>query len=244
MLNPFRGVVQVIEGEGVSATSRDGLIWQLYGDDGHGWVRPIGVWQAGTGQVRGIDLPPALRAALSDLPPLPFTAGDPAECWLLDAAGEPLALLASAPLAASGVEKTSVTPRWHPFVEGYAGFVSPALSAAGIGPEHHAGWLAEAVKRRAGASPETSWFERRCAWPLLAPGNNPLEQSAITDYHAHVAPLLLAWPGLTGAERAALERAAFTQPQACERAFRLWPQVLDEAGLESARVASCLLNSV
>ena len=47
--------------------------------------------------VDSVGLSPALRAALRDPPALPFAARDLAECWLLDAAGEPLALLASAP---------------------------------------------------------------------------------------------------------------------------------------------------
>lgn len=249
ILNPFRGVAQFIEvdseadsgGVQSRAVSRDGLTWHLYGNDGYGWVRPIGVWESGQGQTRGIDLPGALRQALREMPPLPFAPDDAAECWLLDAAGAPLALLASAPAAGELAEGEAVDLFWHPFVERYTGFASAALREAGVDQAAHATWLAEAINRRAGTPRRTRWFAAgEVGFSLLVPGNNLLEQSAINDYHAHLAPLLLALSRLAEAERAALERAAFGNPEACARAYRLWPQVVDAAGLQAARVAARL----
>jgi len=238
LLNPFRGVAQFIEVGGTQAVTHDGLTWQLYGDDGYGWVRPIGIWETG----RGAELPAALHRVLHEAlrspPPLPFPADDGWECWLLDRDGAPLALIASA--AERGV--TPENPLWWPFVERYTGFVSPALRAAGVAEEKHAAWLMEAVDKRAGPQPFVGWFDGRQESPLLAEGNNLLEQSAIRDYHAHIAPLLLAWSGLTAVERADLERAAFQNPVACDRAYRLWPQVQDAQGLQTIRVAAQLMR--
>ena len=241
ILNPFRGVAQFVEVEGASAVSRDGLTWHLYGDDAHGWMRPIGVWEAEQGQTRGIDLPPALRAALKNRPALPFAADDTAECWLLDAEGAPLALLASAPQRGELAAGESIDLFWRPFVETYTGFDSWALRAAGVPQAQHALWLEQVINARAGAPRQTRWLETGAVTAsLMVSGNNLLEQSAIADYHAHLAPLLLACAGLGDDERAVLERAAFTNPEACARAFRLWPKVMNVEGLQAARVAARL----
>jgi hypothetical protein len=239
ILNPFRGVAQFIEVEGASAVSRDGRVWHLYGDDGHGWIRPIGVWECECGQTRGIELPASLREALVDLPPLPFAQEDVSECWLLDAAGRPLALLASAPHAGALAEGDAVDLFWHPFVDKYTGFDSPALRAAGVPPAHHAAWLEQAINARAGLPRRTRWLTAGVVADLLiVSGNNQLECSVIADYHVHLAPMLLACAGLAEGERAALERAAFANSEACARGWRLWPQVLDAQGLQAARVAA------
>lgn len=241
ILNPFRGVVQVVEVESASAVSRDGLTWHLYGNDGHGWLRPIGVWETGRGQTRGIDLPPVLRAALKALPALPFAPDDAAECWLLDVEGRPLALLASAAQPGELPPGEAIDLFWQPFVETYTGFDSAALQAAGIPQAQHARWLAEAINARAGAPREIRWFRAGEINGLLAvPSNNLLEQSAIADYHAHLAPMLLACAGLDDTLRAILERAAFENPQACERGFRLWSKVIDTERLQATRVAARL----
>lgn len=243
ILNPFRGVAQCIEVDATSAVSRDGLTWHLYGNDGHGWLRPIGVWETDHGQTRGIDLPPALRAALKTMPAVPFAPTDTAECWLLDAAGDPLALLASAAQPGELPPGEAIDLFWRPFVETYTGFVSPALGEAGIAQAQHASWLAQAINARAGAPRQTRWFAAGEVNTLLVvPGNNLLEQSAIADYHAHLAPLLLACAGLDDAMRADLECAAFENPSACERGFRLWPRVMDAERLQATRVAARLMQ--
>ncbi len=264
ILNPFRGVAQFVEVEGSSAVSRDGLTWHLYGYDAHGWMRPIGVWEAEHGQTRGIDLPPTLRAALKNRPALPFAVDDVAECWLLDEEGEPLALLASAPQPGELAVGDAIDLFWWPFVETYTGFDSLALREVGIPQAQHADWLAQAINARAGMPRRVRWFVSAPFWvtpvfsrgdvipalglpggkaanaTLVVPGNNLLEQSAIADYHAHLASLLLACHGIGDAERAVLERAAFVTSEACARAFRLWPKVMDAEGLQAARVAARL----
>lgn len=244
ILNPFRGVAQFVEAEGASAITRDGLTWHLYGHDAHGWMRPIGVWETERGQTRGIDLPPSLRAALKNRPTLPFSAEDVAECWLLDEERAPLALLASAPHPGELVAGEAIDLFWRPFVETYTGFTSPALLAAGVPQAQHADWLAQAINARAGAPRQTRWFASgEVQAMLITPGNNLLEYSVISDYHAHLAPLLLACTGLEEAERAKLEGVAFANPEACARAFRLWPKVLDNDRLQAVRVAARLMNT-
>jgi hypothetical protein len=243
VLNPFRGVAQFVVVAGANAVSRDGLTWHLYGKDDHGWLRPIGVWEVGRGQTRGIDLPARLRAGLKALPCLPFALDDAFECWLLDAEGAPLALLASAAEPGELAAGEAIDLFWHPFVETYTGFDSAALRGVGVPQAQHASWLAETINSRAGWPRRTRWLAAgEVDAPLIVPGNNLLEYSVIADYHTHLAPLLLACAGLDDHERAMLERAAFANPEACARAYRLWPKVIDPERLQATRVAARLCN--
>lgn len=52
-VNPYRGVVQIVEVGEVTAHSFDGVAWHLRADDGYGWVRPTGIWIEGEGLKAG-----------------------------------------------------------------------------------------------------------------------------------------------------------------------------------------------
>jgi hypothetical protein len=121
MLNPFHGVVNVVEISGADAVSRDGRIWTLYvhgeratleDDPWTGVQTPdtkFGIWSASDGlrrapvrssadyatlQSRGLQL---LAAVEHNSRRLPFPLVDRHELWLLDAKTRlPLALLQSA----------------------------------------------------------------------------------------------------------------------------------------------------
>ena len=129
-LNPYRGVVQVAAAGRAEARSQDGLTWHLRADDGHGWVRPVGVWVEGEGLRAGVgERFPEVLAALADRPALPFPMADSAELWLLDkATGRPLALLNTG----RPDEPLHAVPEleWIPFALTYRGFHSPALAGA------------------------------------------------------------------------------------------------------------------
>lgn len=166
-LNPYRGVIQVIDAGEAVAHSYDGLTWHLRADDGYGWVRPTGVWIEGEGlklgQAKGQG---DILAALEARPDLPFPLADHAELWLLDKeTGLPLALLGAerASLHAPG----SIEPEWHPFVLSYTGFRSEALAAHEAGDAKagaaHRDTLARMVNHRARPQPAAQWFLRDAA---------------------------------------------------------------------------------
>ena len=269
-LNPYRGVVAVVEVGDAEARSLDGVIWHLRADDGHGWVRPVGVWLAGEGVKAGVGHRyPALLAALAVMPPLPFPLADSVELWLLDKqTGLPLALLdAQRPDAH---RHAPAELEWVPFALRYRGFQSAALAGQEAGSRHgprHCDYLQRIVNLRARPYAAAQWFRRLPggggegltgyrldpgwqgrhlppeAFPaLLVSGewNSLLEKSVIADYHAWLAPFLLCWPGLSEPTRAGLEAAAVLRPRWLAQVHRLLPEVLDRDRLNATLVAARL----
>lgn len=269
-VNPYRGVLEVVDMGEATAHSHDGVTWQLRADDGQGGLRPVGIWVAGQGLVQGrahgIE---ALLAVLETDLPLPFACFDTWEHWLLDKeSGLPLAILATA--LGSEPRPVGREPQWLPFVLRHAGFHAPSLAhrdRAGAYPEAHRDILARMVNQAARPFAMTQWFQRDRsgagvgdagtrlppAWrgrrlpaeafpPLLVreTWNSRLEQSVIADYHAALAPLLLLWPRLDDARRERLEVLACARPQWLARVHRLLPRVLDRARLNAALVAARL----
>lgn len=165
-LNPYRGAVEVVDvGEAV-AHSYDGHVWYLRADDGFGLIRPVGVWEEGTGLRAGQPgAAPDLLAALESRPALPFPFFDTWELWLLDReTGLPLAILDTA--RQGNVQPSGREVQWHPFTLSYAGFHSPALAleeseaaAAGMAGAHR-DFLARFVNRAAHPHPLAQWFRR------------------------------------------------------------------------------------
>jgi hypothetical protein len=269
-LNPYRGVVQIVDIGQAEARSVDGVIWHLRADDGQGWVRPVGVWAAGEGLKAGVgERYPALLEALESRPDQPFAMVDTTELWLLDKAnGLPLALLNSARPGVPGHGMPEL--EWIPFALTYRGFHSPALAehmAGGASPARHRDFVERQVNLRARPYSAAQWFARRpdgsgeglagyrleAGWqartlpktdfpPLLVTEvwNSRLEKSVIWDYHSWLSPFLLCWPTLDDETRARLEAAAFSRPQWLVQVYRLLPKVLDRGGLHAALVAARL----
>lgn len=268
-VNPYRGVVQIVEAGAVTAHSFDGLTWHLRADDGYGWVRPTGIWVEGEGLRAGHaenlhDILPALETR----PALPFHLADTLELWLLDQeTGLPLALLACDREGARHDEAPE--GEWHPFVPSFTGFHSPSLvehetPAPGLS---HREWLARQVNQAAGSEASAQWFQRDKAGEgvglsgLRLPGewrgrrlpaeafpelllreiwNSRLENSVIADYHAWLAPILLSWPCLSTATRARLEIQACEKPRWLARIHRLLPSKVDAPRIQAALVAARL----
>lgn len=267
-VNPYKGVLQVVDIGEATAHSHDGLRWYLRADDGYGLVRPVGVWQAGEGLLAGRpDAAADLVQALESRPPLPFQLIDTWELWLLQArTGLPLALLDTV-----GDAETRLNPvdlQWHAFVQKYQGFHSPSLAREGEDVDgDHVALLNRMINRLAGPKPMAQWFlrdrdgaGRGAEGPGLAQAmygrflpagdfpelllreepNSRLEQSVIADYHAALAPLLLLLPHLHASTRECLEVQACSKPRWLARIYRLLPQVLDPARLNAALVAARL----
>ena len=269
-VNPYRGVVHILDlGEAMAHTD-DGLTWHLRAEDGQGLMRPVGVWVEGEGVIAGTRIPGELIAALQQHPPLPFMPADRMELWLLDKQrGLPLALLASE--LPSRFRHERIEPEWHPFTLSHTGFHSAALARreerTGTSDSRHRDWLARMVNSAARPYPAAQWFQRQpggsgegrsglrldASWQqralpaqdfpellVRASWNNLLEQSVIKEYHTYLAPLLLLLPDLSDATREWLEEAACRQPAMLARIHRLVPRVLDRAGLNAALVAARL----
>ncbi len=163
-VNPYRGVVQIVEAGEVTAHSFDGLTWHLRADDGFGWVRPTGIWVEGEGLKAGpIEHLGDILPALETRPELPFPILDTQELWLLDKeSGLPLALLACD--RASVTQHARPDGEWHPFALTYTGFHSPALALrdpldSGTPPRHR-DVLARLVNQAARPHPVAQWFQR------------------------------------------------------------------------------------
>jgi len=269
-LNPYRGVVQLVEAGDADARSLDGVTWHLRADDGQGWVRPVGVWVEGEGLKAGVGHRyPELLAALEQRPALPFTLADSVELWLLDKeAGRPLALLdAQLP---SRHRHGLAELHWIPFALTYRGFHSTALAERVTNSAHaprHRDYLERQVNGCARPYAAAQWFRRRpdgsgegltgyrlakgwqgrmlekAEFPELLVSenwNSRLEKSVIRDYHAWLAPFLLCWPGLSDPTRAGLETMAWQRPRWLAQVYRLLPKVLDQAGLNATLVAARL----
>jgi len=166
-VNPYRGVVAVVDIGDATAHSFDGLTWHLRADDGYGLVRPVGVWEERAGlRVGQANAAPDLMAALESRPELPFPIFDTWELWLLHReTGLPLAILATARSNEPRPHTRDI--QWMPFVPTYTGFRSPTLAsrdetaAASLGSQaSHRDMVARIVNRAAKPHPMTQWFHR------------------------------------------------------------------------------------
>jgi hypothetical protein len=269
-LNPYRGVVQIVDVGNAEARSQDGVTWHLRADDGHGWMRPVGVWIEGEGLKAGVgERYPELLVALAGKPALPFNLADTMELWLLDKETSlPLALLnANQP---SAHRHALPELEWMAFALPYRGFHSPALAEHVTGNPNepgHRDYVDRLVNHRARPYSSAQWFQRhpdgsgealegyrlepgwhgrkllRHDFPTLLVSetwNNRLEQSVIWDYHSWLSPFLLCWPNLDDEIRARLELAACGRAEWLAQIYRLLPQVLDQSVVRAALVAARL----
>lgn len=291
LLNPFRGAMHVIRYASAEAVTTDGVHWDIYvSNDALRADLPedcqvqtsdlrYGSWSAAEGLKRGpINLYDDFLAMeamgalvfeqLKELHTrVPFGYADRFELWLLDTAGQPLALLAS---ACSDREMLEVRtePRWQVGYLARERFTSTALPAEAAVTA--ADYLCDYINGRAGPKPQMQWFERQAdgagqglcladtpeslanrhlpasAFPrfiLAEAGHDEQHRRLIDDYHAWLAPWLLLLPGLSADTRAELERKARAQPLEVARQYRLYPAVVNQAELNAALVESVLLNS-
>lgn len=289
-LNPFRGVMEVVEIGDARALSSDGRHWQIQVEavrPEHTWGRGepthsvkqffrFGSWHAeqGLSQVPVnpiLDIGAMLAASermvatlqvVQSQLPFPFT--DNIEHWLLDDQGQPLALLAAT------VEQRFTTEiradDWCATAPLSADFTAASLAALGIpasdthGNRHHAATLERLVRDAAGPAPQRRWYQRQddgsavplddsChALPATAFPELPLRTlwpdgagtALVRDYLHWLAPLLLTLDTLSAATRRELEQAARQQALQMADLHPLYPQVLQQDVLDTARVEARL----
>lgn len=164
LVNPFRGVLQIVDLGASLAQSRDGRVWYLKMDDGQGRQRQAGVWDEERGLLLGQQQPlQSVINAIKERPQLPFAMADDWECWLLDQEqGRPLALLATDRLEPD--RRRLPDPDWQPFLPSYTGFSSLLLverdALTPYAGQSHREVLARLVNRAARPQPRVQWFLR------------------------------------------------------------------------------------
>jgi hypothetical protein len=183
LLNPFRGVMNIIEYQGAEAVTTDGLHWDIYVRD-TGLVQDIadplrvqvsdiryGHWSAKGGLKRGALYPSEDFKVLEHLGALvyedllqqhgrvPFPLRDAYELWLLDRDDLPLALLGS--VVREGEMETNVPIDWRAGQECRRRFRSAALEDLDHHPASAGGYLTEYINRLAGERPRAQWFLRQ-----------------------------------------------------------------------------------
>ena len=189
-LNPFLGVIEIVETRNARALSIDGVSWQLQvlaERPEHTWgslnqrtsVKQFfrfGSWHPNEG-MSGVPVNPVLDVgamleaaeSLTDALPgelgkLPFPLADRHELWLLDRERQPLALLAST-TKKRFIEE--IEPQaWQATLPAGTPFVSTTLNAKGIAVNahgsrrFHADLLELQVRTKAADSDESQWFVR------------------------------------------------------------------------------------
>lgn len=189
-LNPYAGMLQVVDIEDARALSPDGRHWEiqvLAARPEHDWRSPnagepllrffrFGVWSVETGLRRVpvspiLDLDALLNGSerlcgiLPDcLRQLPFPAGDPYELWLCDRERLPVALLATTQ-SADYTAKVHPQP-WRATALSEHGFVSPHMLRRGVAatdghnPRVHAARLESLVRANASMPTGLTWLKR------------------------------------------------------------------------------------
>jgi hypothetical protein len=288
LLNPYRGTMHTIRYEAAEAVTLDGVHWDIYvandslleGIESNHFTQitdiRFGAWSAERGLRRGPIYPSddflrmeAMGAVvyqhlLKVHREVPFPFCDHYEFWLLNEAGEPLALLHS--VVEAREMDMEIALEWRPGFLARERFVSEAAPVGENAAEH----LARCINGQAGTRPAGQWFRREedgsgtglthtentpgmrgrrlppeAFPPLLLnlEGMAPGERRLAMDFHAWQAPWLLALPGLEPAVRAELEAHARKQALWVEKLFRLYPETVDRKLINAALVEAMLCKS-
>ncbi len=194
---------------------------------------------------------------------VPFKFLDSFELWLLDRDDQPLALLHS--VRADSETDTKPPLDWRAGMAAQEQFKSAAIADL---PESAGVYLTRYVNSL--VSGVAQWFRRSDdgaglglhtlkggdalrgrvleadAFPPLfiaTAGMDAAHTRLVHDYHAWQAPWMLLLPHLDTATRRALETAACQQAESIEKHCRLYPEVIDRAALQAARVEAALVRS-
>ncbi|HKJ08867.1 MAG TPA: hypothetical protein VKA76_07265 [Gammaproteobacteria bacterium] len=264
-VNPYLGVIQVVDAGGVRAYSTDGRAWQarrVY-DSERFWSESQGTAPSWDDLGRG-----ELQRALSDRPVMPFALGDRYELWLLErASGLPLALLKTCRWQRDVHEVTD--PFWRPFLPGDSGFKTRQRQGSASG-SYHQERLRTLVNYAARPMPAAQWFERTEdgagigqgglhldadmpgrrlpveAFPELLVDeqwSDPADAQLVRDFHDWHAALLLAHPNLSRQTRVRLEQAACRRPEPLLDSYPMLPSIIDRDAMTVAVVQARLIRS-
>ncbi len=286
LLNPFRGVMNVIRYHSAEAVTTDGIEWEIYvsndelldGLDPHAHIQTsdirYGHWSQKGGLKRGPIYPSedfkrmealgavVYEALLHQYDQLPFPLRDRYELWLLDREQQPLCLLHSAVSEYDIIMDISL--RWRA-----GNLCAEAFRPPLAQPELAATQLTQHINALTHDPAAAHWYLRHddgSAEPLQGinlahenttrlsanqfPGffireqySDPALTALVKAFLQWQAPWLLLLQNLTQAVRYELEQYARTQALLVEQHFRLYPEVVDESFLRSARVEAMLRKS-
>lgn len=277
-VNPFLGVLQVIETETGRAVSANGVVWDI--EIGvpvkSGWgslnqhenrlaYYRYGLWSEAEGLVNRplapqLDNDPLseqadilIHAIKSNLPNLPFRLEDSHELWLFDQHDQfPLALLAT---SRDTTRLPSPEPRYWSASSGRDGVPSQRRF-----PETDR--LEKQVKHLAGFNVRRHWIKRlpdgsgqqmkadrifeRTSFPAFLIADRwqeDTEKKRVDAFINWTAPALLTLQNLDFMQRQRLETALVIQSQSIEHHWKLYPEIIDEQNLNTARVQCRLQQS-
>lgn len=295
LLNPFRGVMNIIEYQGAEAVTTDGRHWDIYVRD-TGLVEDIanahkvqtsdiryGSWSLQDGLKRGTIYPCddfrvlehrgalVYEYLLKHHNDVPFPLEDRIELWLLDEKNLPLGLLDSA-VSEEDIELDCPID-WRAGRECRKHFYSPRMLDLQETAQTEAGageYLTRHINKRAGERPQAQWFRRKpdgcgeglsginletglqdrrlpdSAFPtyfLREDDNSRPHRQLIQDYLAWQAPCLLLLQNLATPARRRFERLATSRALSVDKQYRLYPAILDEAAIKTARVEATLRSN-
>jgi hypothetical protein len=194
---------------------------------------------------------------------VPFKFLDSFELWLLDRDDQPLALLHS--VRADSETDTKPPLDWRAGMAAQEQFKSAAIAdlaeSAGVYLTRYVNSLDSGVAQwfrrsddgaglglhtlKGGDALRGRVLEADAFPPLFiaTAGMDAAHTRLVHDYHAWQAPWMLLLPHLDTATRRALETAACQQAESIEKYCRLYPEVIDRAALQAARVEAALVRS-
>lgn len=269
LLLPFVGVIQVAELDWGRALSLDGKNWAIryaqnddeqvrngpFRDDPRVNFSLVVSIEGGRPEPRAVH--PALEServhtdcqrlfeALRDVR-IPLEAADRYEYWLLDGSDEsPLALLYSC-VDEQEMQWPVPPPEWlaMPAAELAIPDPDPPVQATYLPPVNYR--LQKQIEERAGNSPRAAWFERTAATDDFPPclireeWEDPECQRLCDLYLQRLAPRLLMLAGLPRTVRQRLEQAACEHVFEVAQFYPLYPEVVDDSLLNTARVEARL----
>lgn len=290
LLNPFRGVMNIIEFEAAEAVTTDGIHWDIYVRDAE-LVEDLpnssrvqtsdiryGSWSAQQGLKRGAIYPSddfmflehqgaiVYQHLLKLHQTIPFTLQDHYELWLLDQDDRPLALIASA-TRADHLELDHALD-WRAGLECRNYFSSDVYDQRLAQDNLSAGtYLTRYINQRCGRVPKAQWFLRRadgggeglqgigippsmpgrqlndeCFHPLMlnADDHDESHGELIRQFFNWQAPWLLLLQHLPDEQRSHFEQQAKKRALTVAQQHLLYPQIIDPAHINAARVEARL----
>lgn len=292
MLNPFHGIVNIVEVDGADAVCCDGKTWTLFVHSEDDYVvlddgsrRKVetpdikfGVWSEQYGLQRSPVRNPVdyefvdhigrylLEVIKLKASSMPFPLQDRYELWLLDSAFDlPLALIAS------GCHRAEISRdvplKWRAGMVAKNHFKVTPYLASTLAGENPANRVGRIVNDASGRRARAQWFYRsekgigqgllgvdagshlngrvlppeafpeqllRSHWP------DEIEQNLVRAYLDWQAPWLLMLQHLSDATRDRLEQAAGQRAMLLAESHTLFPKILDNARIVTARVEASL----
>ena len=295
LLNPFRGIVNIVKYQSAEAVSTDGNVWDIYvsndllreGLELNTKVQTsdirYGKWSHEHGLVRGPLFPSddfkyleeqgavALTHVQELHDKVPFPMLDNYELWLLDQQNMPLALLDSA-VHQEDIE-TDCKIDWRAGNLCRKSFTSSIFTnsiADDYSTDNAAAYLTYYINSMTANPPVAQWFLRENngnarglaginlaaelesrilgdetfpAYLLNHTAHDETHQQLVSDFLDWQAPWLLLLPTLKPASRSHYEQSSLKQALIVEQQYKLYPEIIDQSAINTARVEAKFRNS-